>query len=305
MAIRWLCVLPGAVAAFAVVGLAAESQAHFILQSPPAMTEQNQLGDPQKAPPCGDDGSAVPTGVITTYQAGQTITLTIDERIPHPGHYRVALAINDPSELPEPPPVTVGDTPCGSAPIDPNPVFPVLADGLFVHTESFDGPQSIEITLPDDVSCTNCTLQVIEFMSNHALNDPGGCYYHHCAAIAIEAAEGGSTSDSGASDSSGGPEVTTGPSATTDADGSTSDDPTTATSAGSSGAGTSSTSAGSSGAASSTAATATATATATDSGEASDSESGCGCSAPGRENAPAALLLAFVGLLGLRARRRR
>ena len=46
--------------------------------------------------------------------------------------------------------------------------------------------QSIQVTLPDDINCEGCILQVIQFMSNHGLNDPGGCYYHHCAELAID-----------------------------------------------------------------------------------------------------------------------
>jgi hypothetical protein len=184
-------VLPLLAASLLVPSLA---NAHFVLQSPSAMTEQNVLGDPQKAPPCGDDGSAVATGAVTTYQAGETITITIDETIYHPGHYRVALAVNDPSELPDPPPVTPDNvSPCGSAPIDPAPVFPVLADGVLEHSADFGAPQTIQVTLPDDISCTNCTLQVIQFMTDHGLNDPGGCFYHHCATIAIEGGVNGGT----------------------------------------------------------------------------------------------------------------
>ncbi len=175
--------------------LAASAQVHFRLEAPAAATAQSSLGDPQKAPPCGDDGSAEPTGQVTAYRPGETITVTVDETIFHPGHYRVALAVGDPSELPEPPPVTAGATPCGSTVIDTSPSFPVLADGVLVHTAPFDGPQSFEVVLPEDVTCTRCTLQVIEFMSDHGLNDPGGCYYHHCATIAItDDGSGGSTS---------------------------------------------------------------------------------------------------------------
>jgi len=170
-----------------ICGLTSNAAAHFSLESPPSATEQDGQGNPQKAPPCGDNGASVPTNVITTYQAGQKITVTIDEKIFHPGHYRIALALNDQSELPAEPPVTAGNTACGSTTIMDPPVFPVLADGVFAHTAAFSGPQTIEITLPDDVTCDHCTLQVIEFMSQHGLNNPGGCFYHHCAEIAIQA----------------------------------------------------------------------------------------------------------------------
>src|SRR5262249_1447752 len=36
--------------------------------------------------------------------------------------------------------------------------------------------------LPADVTCTQCTLQVLEYMSHH----PAPCFYHHCADIAIQ-----------------------------------------------------------------------------------------------------------------------
>jgi hypothetical protein len=58
------------------------------------------------------------------------MTVTITETIAHPGHYRVAIA-QDEAGLPAEPIVTAGTTQCGSAPIDPNPSLPVLADGVF------------------------------------------------------------------------------------------------------------------------------------------------------------------------------
>ncbi len=175
--------------------------AHFSLESPPSWQSQDATGSPQKAAPCGEDPAGEPTGTVTTYQSGQTITITIDEKIFHPGHYRVALAVEDRSELPEDPPVEAGDTPCGTTTIEDPPVFPVLADGVLPHDAPFDGPQTFEVTLPPDVTCDHCTLQVIEFMSNHGLNNPGGCFYHHCADIALQAdpvpSDGGSGAGGG------------------------------------------------------------------------------------------------------------
>lgn len=177
----------GLVATAAFVCAPAPANAHFILKSPEASLAQDNLGSPQKAPPCGDDGSGKASGKITAYQSGQTITVTIDETIYHPGHYRISLGVNGPGDIPAEPVVTPGATPCGSAPIEAKPVFPVLADGVWEHTAKFSGPQSITITLPKDVTCDHCTLQILEFMSDHALNDPGGCYYHHCSDISIQA----------------------------------------------------------------------------------------------------------------------
>jgi hypothetical protein len=168
-------------AGVAIVALgAADAGAHFYLQAPAADTMQDSLGDPQKVPPCG--GGSQATGAVTAVQAGQTLTITLNETIFHPGHYRVALAVNDPSELPDEPFVTPGNSECGSVPIMNPPVFPVLADGMLVHSSPFGGPQSFEVTLPTDVICDNCTLQVLEFMSSHG----APCFYHHCATLAIQ-----------------------------------------------------------------------------------------------------------------------
>jgi hypothetical protein len=191
----------------------APASAHFILQTPASWRDQDFLGSPQKGPPCGDEGTAAKTGAITAFQTGQEITITINETVTHPGHYRVALAVHDRSELPPEPPVTAGSTACGSVPIMNPPVFPVLADGVLPHTQSFSGPQTFKVTLPAGVTCTHCTLQVIEFMSNHGLNNPGGCFYHHCADISITDVPVMGTGGSGGASAAGGSSATGGASA--------------------------------------------------------------------------------------------
>ncbi|HJQ85557.1 MAG TPA: SCE4755 family polysaccharide monooxygenase-like protein [Candidatus Binatia bacterium] len=173
--------------------------AHFKLLSPASWRVQNVLGDPQKLGPCGDEGTAATTGEVTAFAPGDTVTITLDETIFHPGHYRVALAVNDRSELPPEPPVTPGATPCGSVPIETSPVFPVLVDGALEHTEPFTGTRFIQVTLPSDVTCTRCTLQVLEFMSNHGVP----CFYHHCADIQISAVPSACTSDADCADDNG------------------------------------------------------------------------------------------------------
>jgi hypothetical protein len=172
------------------------ASAHFVLHAPGSWREQSELGDPQKVGPCGDEGAAATTGMVTAFAPGETITITIDEVIFHPGHYRVALAVSDRDELPAAPPVTPGTTDCGAVPIMETPVFPVLADGVLPHTEPFEGAQSFQVTLPDDVSCTHCTLQVLEFMSEHG----APCFYHHCADIAIGTGGGACETDDDCAD---------------------------------------------------------------------------------------------------------
>src|SRR5262249_15023203 len=176
---RASALLLGVVAAFTQ----APARAHFILMEPDSWMSQDGFGLPEKLGPCGDEGGGTPTGKVTTYRPGETISITINEVIMHPGHYRVALALHDRSELPPDPPVTpkAGD-PCGSVVVEDAPVFPVLADNMLPHTQAFLAPQTFTVTLPADVTCTQCTLQVLEYMSHH----PAPCFYHHCADIAIQ-----------------------------------------------------------------------------------------------------------------------
>ncbi len=184
-------------ASVAVLVIAPKSEAHFQLVTPASWMSQDAVGAPEKLGPCGDEddtnGAATPSGIVTAYQVGDTITVTIDEKIFHPGHYRIALSTTSRSQLPPEPLVEAGATPCGTVPIEDPPVFPVLADNVFPHTTAFTSPQTTTVTLPSNVTCTKCTLQVIEFMSDHPLNPQGGCFYHHCADISV-----GVSSDAGA-----------------------------------------------------------------------------------------------------------
>src|SRR5262249_20651986 len=150
---------------------------------------------------------AVATNVVTPYHPGDTITVMVNETIGHPGWYRAVLGINGRSDLPNDPMVTPGNTSCGTllgdggivglTPQNP-PVFPVLVDGALYHTGTL-GMASFSVKLPANMTCTKCTLQIVEFMSDHGLNNPGGCFYHHCADISIQ----GAASDAGATGAGG------------------------------------------------------------------------------------------------------
>jgi len=102
----------------------------------------------------------------------------------------VALAVNSPTELPPDPKATTMDSDRGPrsvsaeimSPVQP----PVLADGLFVHQAKPDAPFETDVTLPN-INCRRCTLQVIQFMEQHAVNNPGMFTYHHCATVQITA----------------------------------------------------------------------------------------------------------------------
>ena len=166
-----------------VLAIASPALAHFKLVSPAASFQQDSFGSPQKSAPCGqaDPGqTAVPTNAITQLMTGQMIDIEIDETIFHPGHYRVSIA-ETMAGLPADPPVTAGTTACGSTAINPSPQMPLIADGLLVHTTAFAGNQTAQVQLPASFRCTNCVLQITEFMSAHA----APCYYHHCAMVTI------------------------------------------------------------------------------------------------------------------------
>src|SRR6185436_7962509 len=67
--IRTMKIRTLAVAGAAVIALAAPvaAYAHFILQTPKSWIVENQLGDPQKAGPCGGTSAnkGEPTGAVT------------------------------------------------------------------------------------------------------------------------------------------------------------------------------------------------------------------------------------------------
>jgi hypothetical protein len=166
--------------------------AHFRLLEPQGWLVENNLGDPQKLGPCGGTSADVgtPTNAVARLKGGQMLHIKLQETIFHPGHYRVAMAVNSRDELPPDPDVKTRDTDIGpwsvSSPIASQPNIPVLADGLFVHTTRQTSPFETDVQLPN-ISCDKCTLQIIEFMAEHGYNHPGGYFYHHCAVLQITA----------------------------------------------------------------------------------------------------------------------
>ena len=64
----------------ALSGPALSVQAHFTLLEPESWIDENALGDPQKNGPCGGE-SGMPTGAVTTYQAGKLVVLRNDNGV--------------------------------------------------------------------------------------------------------------------------------------------------------------------------------------------------------------------------------
>lgn len=173
--------------------LAPFAEGHFRLIEPKSWVVENDLGNPQKPGPCGGtegDAGVSPTRAITRAQGGQKLDIKLQEVVFHPGHYRIALAVNSRAELPQDPVVVTRDTDQGprsvSAKIDNPPTVPVLADGLWQHTSKSDAPFETDVQLPN-INCPACTLQIVEFMAEHGYNKEGGYTYHHCAVLNITA----------------------------------------------------------------------------------------------------------------------
>jgi hypothetical protein len=192
--------LPFLIAAFAIAAPGASAYSdvrapvHFKLIEPAASMVQNDRGDPQKTGPCGGSNTdwGTPTYEVTEYTGGTNLHLELLETIYHPGYYRVALAVNHQGELPKDPVAVTRDSERGpwsvSGEVQNPPQIPVLADGLFLHRERPAQPQTFEADIPlPNIDCDNCILQVIQFMEEHAFNNPGGYSYHHCANIKINA----------------------------------------------------------------------------------------------------------------------
>jgi len=166
------------------------ASAHFVLESPAASLEQNAIGDPQKLGPCGGSSqdAGTPTGAVTELTGGGTLHLKLREAIYHPGHYRVALA-RTAAQLPDDPETVTRDGPRGPLSVSAaiaEAVPPVLADGLFVHTER-PAPGTFweaDLKVPN-VDCEGCVVQVIQWMAEHPGVAEGGFSYHHCATVNI------------------------------------------------------------------------------------------------------------------------
>ncbi|MDB4986198.1 MAG: hypothetical protein JWN04_1376 [Myxococcaceae bacterium] len=184
-------------AAALVVGTFAVSPAlaHFKLIKPTSwLNEDPGSGAPQKGGPCGPGGSdnISPTpasGAITTFHAGETITLTWIDTIAHPGHFRIALAENR-DDLKDPD--IKQDAFCGydEKAVPTGAHGNVLADGVFFRPASGTYTAGMtfttQVTLPD-APCEKCTLQVLQVMESD-IQAISNCHYYHCADIKILAA---------------------------------------------------------------------------------------------------------------------
>src|SRR4051812_49951289 len=98
--------------AAAIAAAPAVIHAHFKLMEPASWIVEDERGDPQKGFPCGGSNTdyGKPSYAVTQATGGAKLHLKVMETIYHPGHYRVALAVNSPAELPVDPKATTETT---------------------------------------------------------------------------------------------------------------------------------------------------------------------------------------------------
>ncbi|MFO0667549.1 MAG: SCE4755 family polysaccharide monooxygenase-like protein [Polyangiaceae bacterium] len=175
----------------AVSFLPSVASAHISLTYPPPRYADLKKG------PCGKGGALDVRGAnVTKLKPGATITVTWKETIGHPGHYRIAFDPNGQSIFQDP--KSFSDVSGGPG---------VLMDGIADKTGTQTYSQ--QVTLPN-VECTNCTLQVIQVMTDKVPYGDGDDIYYQCADIVLakDALDDAGTfpyPDGGSSGSSGTP----------------------------------------------------------------------------------------------------
>jgi uncharacterized protein (TIGR03382 family) len=184
---------------FAVALLASSAtiaHAHIKLTQPPGRTVNDPLGDPQKTEHCGDPATTRTTRV-TTFKPGDTITVNWMETIQHPGYFRISFQPN--GEGFRAPPASNGPADGGGASNYPTEnltgmVDPDGTNSMILMDRIADGMLSATVTLPN-MECTNCTLQLIQVMTQTATYEFVNDVYFQCADItlAMDAPDAGAT----------------------------------------------------------------------------------------------------------------
>ena len=174
--------------ALALVLIPSAAEAHISLTSPPPRYKD------QKAGPCGKGANDARSGTVTKYKPGATIDVVWKETIGHPGHFRIAFDPDGTSLFKDPTSFT-------DVAMTPGVLVNNIADksGTQTYTQ--------KVTLPN-VECNNCTLQVIQVMTDKAPYGNGDDIYYQCADIvlaqdALDDAGVFPVADAGSSGSSG------------------------------------------------------------------------------------------------------
>lgn len=136
-----------------------------------------------KDPPCGRTGGLRGENIYT-FSPGETIEIRWNEYIDHPGHYRVSFDDDGDDAFTNPRCIMN----CTSR-SDPPTVFefdsalPVLLDNI---PDMVGGDYAVSVTLPN-VECDNCTIQVIQVMTDkRPITFPGDDLYYQCIDVVLE-----------------------------------------------------------------------------------------------------------------------
>jgi len=130
-----------------------------------------------KSGPCGESRSGR-GDVIHVFKSGETIHLVWNEFVAHPGYYRISFDSDGDDNF-----------------VDPDAYYDfyadesVLVDNLFPHEEKdpFGFTYEYDLKLPD-VECENCTIQLIQMMTDKAPYFPGGNdIYYNCLDVSLVA----------------------------------------------------------------------------------------------------------------------
>jgi MYXO-CTERM domain-containing protein len=145
-------------------------------------------------------GSNSPRANVSTFLPGQTITVDWTETINHLGYYRISFHPDgDTFRIPPGGGAPCADNSCGACIGTGTCNFPtedftgmVDPGGSTVIADRIaDGTSTFDITLPD-IECTNCTLQLIQVMTNgHGAYtedfEEGNDIYYQCADMILSA----------------------------------------------------------------------------------------------------------------------
>jgi hypothetical protein len=192
--------MPRPLSAALVLGgalFAAHAEAHIDVDFPPHSFSE------QKASPCGG-GTEIP-GAVTTLTAGQKLVVKFHETINHPGWFRISFDADGMDDF------YVMKCKDDQPTNEPT----ILLDKI---PDEPDKTYEVEVTLPN-VTCTSCTLQVIQVMTD---KNPGDCganiadwdwepdpvtgsneIYFRCSKLVLEEGGGPTSSTTGAAGSGG------------------------------------------------------------------------------------------------------
>ncbi len=161
-----VCGIMRVLASLAILLTPTVAAAHIQLTSPLPRTLDQKIG------PCGN-ATSPRSASPTVLPPGATVTVTWKETINHPGHYRLSFD-NDGTDFTVPLSFT-----------DTTQTTNVLVD-MITDSGTANSMYSQEITLPD-LECENCTIQLIQMMTDKPPYGDGNDIYFSCADVALRA----------------------------------------------------------------------------------------------------------------------